>query len=536
MFHRATYLKKFYSIFILTIFLTQFNLCKLNLNNPRDPQSRSFLETLLWEDYLRGLCNPNIRASIRLGSGTYKIYPYKLLKLKNGNFAVTAGVFEEVVWNGKTAGKNFSYSGTPGTDMNLVVFLVNGKTFQIEWLDYLGQLVSASDNKEVSPITELSNGDVVAAAYIKSVEQGTPISFKSNTNSLVMVRFNGNGSRVWSTYLDKTDTSIVESRFALVTDELDNIHLFFNGRATGSPTSDIYGFSEFPVVEVPSYAPYLNTEEIGWAMITAQGNPIRQRYLQSNGSVRVLNAVLGPNHSILLFGSADDNYVGYTGHPLPSYNYQRPMVTKLSITDFSMINRTYLGSINASHTLGTIYGIAPASDGIYSTGINAGDFGTSFHPYQLYTGSTNFRNNIFSKFDWNGNLIWNQFLGSTTTDTLEISPTISYISETNTVKAFTFSPDNGNLYTGFSIPTTSFGINPYQRTTLNISGTNGYYQSIHYETSFYNYPPTAEEPIRNVVSVSEVCGGRLARLQNIIDLNTEVGILELATRPASEEP
>ncbi|MGE8721343.1 hypothetical protein ACO2KH_07195 [Leptospira terpstrae] len=532
---KATYLKKFSFIFILTIILIQFNLCKLNLNNPRDPQSQSFLETLLWEEYLRGLCNPNLRASVRLGSGTYKIYPYKLLKLKNGNFAVTAGVFEEVVWNGKTAGKNFSFSGTPGTDMNLVVFLVNGKTFQIEWLDYLGQLVSASDNKEVSPITELSNGDVVAAAYIKSVEQGTPISFKSNTNALVMIRFNGNGSRVWITYLDKTDTSIVESRFAMVTDEVDNIHLFFNGRATGSPTSDIYGFSEFPILEVPSYAPYLNTEEIGWAIISAQGNPIRQRYLQSNGSVRVLNAVLGLNHSILLFGSADDNYVGYTGHPLPSYNYQRPMVTKLSITDFSMINRTYLGSINASHTLGTIYGIAPASDGIYTSGINAGDFGSSFHPYQLYPSSTNFRNNIFSKFDWNGNLIWNQFLGSTTTDTLEIPTIISYVSQTNMLKSYGFSLANGSRYTGFNIPTTGNGTNPYQRTTLNISGDTGHYQSIHYETSFYNYPATTE-PLQNTIAATEACGSRIVRLKNNLDLNTEVGVMELVTNPANEEP
>lgn len=532
---KAISLKKFSSIFILTILFQQFNFCKLNFNNPRDPQSLSYWQTWLWEEYLRGLCNPNLRASVRLGTGNYRVYPYKLLKLKNGNFAITAGVFEEVVWNGKTAGKNFSFSGTTGTDMNLIVFLVNGKTFQIEWLDYIGQLVAASDNKEVSPITELSNGDVVAAAYIKSVEQGTPISSKSNTNSLVMIRFNGNGTRVWSTYLDKTDTSIVESRYALITDGVDNLHLFFNGRATGSPTSDIYGFSEFPILEVPSYAPYLNTEEIGWAMISAQGNPIRQRYLQSNGSVRVLNATLGPDNSILLFGSADDNYVGYTGHPLPSYNYQRPMVTKLSISDFSMINRTYLGSISASHTLGTIYGIAPASDGIYTTGINAGDFGTSFHPYQLYSGSSNFRNNIFSKFDWNGNLLWNQFLGSTTTDTLEIPPTISYITDTNTIKAFAFSLADGSLYTGFTVPTTGRGINPYQRTTLNIAGSNGLYQYIHYETSFTNYPPTGE-PLHYTIASAEACGGRMVKLQNILDLSTEVGVLEVATRPAIEEP
>ncbi|TGM63629.1 hypothetical protein EHQ94_13330 [Leptospira meyeri] len=525
---------KFFILLSFTTTVLQLNNCKLDLNNPKDPMSKSFTETWLWEEYLRSLCNPNAKATLRLGTGTYKTYPYKLLKLKNGNFLVTAGVFEEVVWNGKTTGKNFSFTGTPGTDLNVIVFLVNGRTFQIEWLDYMGQLVSSSDKKESAPITELSNGDVVATAYIKSAEQGNPLSPKSNANSLFLVRYNASGSRVWSTYLDKTDNSIVENRFALVTDAMDNIHLFFNGRGI-SATPDTFGFGEFPTMEVASYASNTGVEEIGWGMISSQGQPIRQRYLPSYGRVFVLNAAYGPDHSILLFGAADDNYVGSTGHPLPSYYYQRPMVTKLSIADFSITNKTYLGSIGASFTIGVIYGIAPAQDGVYTTGINAGDFGTSFHSYQLYPSTSNFRNNIFSKFDWNGNLIWNQFLGSTTIDTLEIPTIIGYVSETNTIKSFGFSLEDGSHYTGFNIPTTGNGSNPYQRTTLNIAGDTGRYQSIHYETSFYNYPATTE-PLQYTIAATEACGGRMVRLENILDLNTQLGVLELTTRPMNEEP
>ncbi|MCG6150550.1 hypothetical protein [Leptospira bandrabouensis] len=527
--------KKFSTLLIFSILIIELNNCKLSFNNPRDPFSKSYWETWLWEEYLRGLCDSNIRASIRLGSGNYKIYPYKLLKLKNGNFVVTAGVYETITWNGNNSGKNFSFSGTPGTNMNAIVFLVNGKSFQIEWLDYIGETVNASDNKEIAPISELSNGDVVVATYIKSAEQGTPLSPKSNTNSLILVRFDNKGGRIWSTYLDKIDNSIVENRFALVTDDVDNIHLFFNGRAI-SMTPDTNGFGEFPTVEVASLATNAGMEEIGWATISPQGQPIRQRYLPSYGRVLVYNATYSSDRSILLFGAADDNFVGNTGHPLPSYNYQRPLVTKISLSNFSILNKTYLGSFNTSHTIGVIYGIAPATDGIYTSGINAGDFGTSFHPFQLYPTTTSFRNNIFSKFDWNGNLIWNQFLGSTTIDSLEIPAIISYLSESNKIKAFTFSPENGMQYTGLNIPTTGVGINPYQRTTLNIDASNGHYQSIHYETSFYNYPPTAQEPTYNIISVAEACGGRLVRLQNVIDLSTEVGVLEISTRPASEEP
>ncbi|MCW7491103.1 hypothetical protein ND861_00410 [Leptospira sp. 2 VSF19] len=527
--------KKFSTLLIFSILFIELNNCKLSFNNSRDPFSKSYWETLLWEEYLRGLCNTNLRASVRLGSGTYKIYPYKLLKLKSGNFAVTAGVYETVNWSGNNFGKNFSFSGTQGTDLNVVAFIVNGKTFQIEWLDYLGQLASNSDSKEMVPITELSNGDVVVSAYTKSPIQGTPISSKSNTNSLIMVRFDNSGNRVWSTYLDKVDNSIVESRFALVTDDVDNIHLFFNGRAI-SMTPDTNGFGEFPATEVPSNATNTGTEEIGWAIISPEGQPIRQRYLPSYGRVVVLNATYSSDRSIILFGGADDNYVGYTGHPLPSYNYQRPMVTKLSLSDYSILNKNYLGSNSVSNTIGAIYGIATSTDGIYTTGLNSGSFGTSFHPFQLFPSSTNFRNNIFSKFDWNGNLIWNQFLGSTSIDSLEIPPIISYLSESNKLKAFAFSPENGTPYTGLTIPTTGNGFNPLQKTTLNIEGSNGHYQSIHYETSFYIFPPTAQEPIHNIISASDACGGRLVRLQSIIDLNTEVGVMEVATRPASEEP
>ncbi|WP_244241451.1 hypothetical protein [Leptospira perdikensis] len=498
--------------------------------------SQSYLETWLWEEYLRSLCNPNLRGFVRLGTGTYKTYPYKLLKLKNGNFLVTAGVFEEVIWNGKTAGKNFSFSGTPGTDMNVIVFLVNGRSLQIEWLDYLGQLVTSSDSKDTSPITELSNGDVVVTTYVKSAVQGNPISSKSNTNSLIMVRYDGNGNRIWSTYLDKTDNSILESRFSLVTDSLDRIHLFFTGKGVGSPIADTVGFGEFPTMEVSSNGFNSNQEEIGWAVISAQGVPIRQRYLPSNGNTSVHNAILGMSDSIILSGSAEDNFTGYTGHPLPAYNYKRPVVTKLSINSFAITNITYLGSISPSHTIGTVQEIRSGSDGIYGTGVSAGDFGTSFHPFQLYPSTTSYRNTIFSKFDWNGNLIWNQFLGSTAIDSLEIPPTLSYITETSSLKVFGFSLSNGTRYTGLSIPTSGDGINPFQRFTLTISETNGHYQSIHYETSFNNDPPGATELLQNIVSVSEACQGRLVRLKSIIEYSSEKGILELETKPATEEP
>ncbi|WP_244310103.1 hypothetical protein [Leptospira mtsangambouensis] len=521
---------KFFILLPLTIILMQLNNCKLEFNNPKDPISKSYTETWLWEEYLRSLCNPNAKASLRLGTGTYKTYPYKLLKLKNGNFLVTAGVFEEVVWNGKTAGKNFSFSGTPGSDLNGIAFIVNGRTFQIEWLDYLGQLATASDKKEMIPVTELSNGDVIVAAYTNSAAQGNPISPKTNTNSMLIVRFDSNGNRVWSSYLDKTDNSIVVNRFTLVSDSFDQIHLFFTSIGTAYP--DTNGFGEFLAMEVPSNGS-TNQEEIGWAVLSQHGGPLRQRYLPSNNNSTVYVAILGLNGSIILSGSAGDNFTGYTGHPLPSYNYNRPVIVNLSVTNFSISNITYLGSINPTYIFGALQNLVQGSDGFYGTGLNAGEFGTSIHPYQS---ASNFRNNIFSKFDWNGNLIWNQFLGSTTNGALEIPAIISYIKESDSMKAFTYTFEDGGLYTGLTIPVTGTGINPFQMTTLTIAGTNGKYQSIHYKTSILNDPPGADELLQNLSAVTEACGGRLVRLQSIQNVISEIGVLELGTRPANEEP
>ncbi|MCW7474736.1 hypothetical protein [Leptospira levettii] len=518
--------------FLILGFLIQ---CTLDLNNPKDPRSRSFFETTLWEEYLRGLCNADLRGTIRFGSGTYKIYPYQLLKLKNGNLIVTAGVFEPVTWNGNSVGKNFSYSGTQGTDVNAIIFLINGKSFQVEWLDYLGIITVASDDRSTVPAVELSNGDIVTSAYVKSASQGNPISSKSNANSLHMVRYDQRGNRVWNTYLDKSDNSIVESRFVLVTDEGNNIHFFFNGIGI-SMTPDTVGFGEFPSMVVPSDATNTGNQEIGWGVISQAGTPIKQRYLPSYGQTIIKDATYVGAGTILIFGGSVDNYVGYTGHPLPSYNFQRPMVTKLSISNFDMENTTYLGTNSTNHTLGYISEAISASDGVYTSGVSAGDFGTSFHSFQLYSGTTSFRNAIFSKFDRNGNLIWNQFLGSTISDIVEIAPKLSYVSSNNLLKAYTFSPESGALFTGFSIPITGKGINPYQKTTLNIAGGNGYYQSIHYETGFFNFPPTSTDLVNNVAVVKESCGGRLVRLQNTIDLNTEIGTMEVTTRPAYEEP
>ncbi|MDF3821742.1 hypothetical protein P3G55_17690 [Leptospira sp. 96542] len=528
-------LQKIFCLFLFNCIFIQAISCKLNLNNPSDPTSKSFFETFLWRLYLGSLCDPNLRSSVRLGTASYKTNPYQILKLKNGNFAVTAGVLEAVEWKGGgTTGKNFSFTGATGTDMNVILFVVNGSTMQIEWLDYLGSLSVLSDDKTTAPIAEFSNGDILVTALVNSSAQGNPISSKLNPNSLFMGRFSQNGNRVWTTYLDKTNAAIDGKRFALVIEPSDQIHLFFNASGTGSP--DTMGFSEFPNMQVASIGS--GHSEPGWAILNPVGSPMQQRYLPSTGEIQVLRASLTPNNSILVFGSGADNFSGFLTHPLAGYSYRRPMLAKLSIANFSIENVTFLGTNSTSHEVGTLSSITTGPDGVYTGGIASGGFGNPFHPFQLnFETATIYRNSIFSKFDWDGNLVWNQFLGSTKYDVVEIPPTIVYMQDSGSLKGNTLSPEDGYRFTGLSIPTFGDGSNLYQNTTLNISSSDGHYQSVHYESNFNTTPPSAGYFAQNnITDIAYACGGRLVRLKNVVELTTENSYIEITTRPANEEP
>ncbi|XDD42354.1 hypothetical protein AB3N58_13795 [Leptospira sp. WS60.C2] len=520
-------------LFVCIISIFSLQNCKLILNNPSDPASRSYFETALWNAYLGTLCDPNVRGSVRLGSGNYFIYPYSLELLKNGNLAVTAGVFEDVTWNGKTGGIQYSYAGTPGTDVNVIVFIVNGRTFEIEWLDYLGPTSVNSDDSNIARISEMSNGDIIVYTNVNGTEQGTPISTKANTDAFLVARYNPKGNRIWHTYLDLPVNSFRLDQFAMVVDNTDFIHLFFIHNTVNANTPDTTGFLEFPSVKVASDGTNAGQQEIGWAILNADGTPSSQTYLPSSGSMDLSIALLGPNRNIFLGGSALDNFIGFPGHPLPSFT--RIMLANLSINTHSILNAVYPGNSDSSFNLGEINSLEGGTDGIYASGNSAGGFGSPFHPYQFFP-TGNFRNHIFLKFDWNGNLIWNQFVGSTTTNVLDFSPKSTYIPFFDEFRGNILSPFNGTRFTGLDDVSYGNGINELQDVTFRLRGGDGRIKSVYYETNVPVTPPNPSILVDYNSQFKNVCNGRIVNLKRYLNYPAEEGFLEVSTRPASEEP
>lgn len=519
-------------LFVCIISIFSLQNCKLILNNPSDPASRSYFETALWNAYLGTLCDPNVRGSVRLGSGTYRIFPYSMILLKNGNLAITAGVFEDVVWNGKTGGIQYSYSGTIGTTTNPILMVVNGRTFEIEWLDYLGPSSNTSDDGNFAPIAEMSNGDIIVYTNVNGTEQGIPISAKANPDAFLVARYSQKGNRIWHTYLDQQVNSYRLDQFSMVVDANDLIHLFFVHSAQVANTPDTTGFIEFPTTKVATNSTNVGQNEIGWAILNANGIPSSQTYLPSVNSIELSTAELGPNNNIFIGGSAQDNFIGFPGHPLPAN--ARIMLANLSIPNHSIQSVTYLGNTDSNSNLGEVNAIVKGGDGIFATGNTVGEFGNPIHPYQLFSGG-NKRNHIFLKFDWNGNLIWNQFVGSTTTNVLEFFPKITYIPFFDEFRGNILSPFDGTRFTGLDDLSYGTGINELQDVTFRMRGWDGRIKSVYYET---NVPsPTPPNVLIDFnIQYLNVCNGRITKLIRYLDYPADTGFLEVSTRPASEEP
>lgn len=528
----SKFFKKIIFISLIMLLHISSNDCKLNLNNPSDPRSKSYFETLLTNFFLNSICDPRVRGSVKLGSGTYSVYPYSMILLKNGNLAVSAGVFEDVTWNGRVGGIQNSYSGTIGTTMNLIVFIVNGKTFQIEWLDYLGPTSSTSQEVNFVPIAEMSNGDIIVYTNVNGIAQGTPLSPKANTDAFFVARYTQKGNRIWHTYLDQPVNSFRLNQFAMVVDTNDFIHLFFvhNTQVANSP--DTTGFIEFPAAKVATTSTNVSQSEIGWAILNSNGTPSTQTYLPSVDSIEIATAELGPNQNIYLGGNGLDNFVGFSTHPLPSY--RRPMLANLSIPNHSVQSVNFLGNSETSSNNGDINEIVKGNDGIFASGNVDGNFGNPIHPYQFFN-SGNPRNHIYLKFDWNGNLIWNQFVGSTKTNVLEFFPKITYISFFDEFRGNILSPINGTRFTGLDALSYGNGINELQDVTFRIRGWDGRYQSVYYETNVAVTPPPNVLVDYNVKYLN-VCNGRIAKLVRYLNYPAEEGFMEVSTRPSFEEP
>lgn len=525
-------IKKFLLIIIYLILLfCIFENCKLDLNNPSDSNSKSYFETAAMNVYLRTICSPFIRGNVKIGSGNYTVLPQSFLPLKNGNYIVTASVSEQVSWSGKNFGVNYSYTGVTGTDASIVIFQVNGRTFEIDWLDYLGPAATTTANSNFSSLSEFSNGDIGIFTQVQGTEQSGAISTKQNPQAFMAVRFSPSGSRVWFTYLDMATGSFSIDKIAHVVDSNDRMHLFFTSIGTATNTPNTVGIIEFPAPTVASNGLVAGQKEIGWAILNGNGIPQRQRFLRGLSDLEVITAIYSKDGNIMLGGTTLNSIENYPGHP--AVNFQRGFSALLSSNTIDILNVTYIGSNNTSFNLGKLESIKLANDGYYGTGVAAGSYGFPIHDYQYFP-SGNFRNYSFVKFDLNGNLLWNQFLGSAVTNVIDQVPAITYISYYDEIRAKLLGTDAGAWMTGLDSISYGTGFNPYQDVTLHINGKTGRYGSIRYENNIFNTSPVSGLVGMNVI-IQDVCNGRLVSLKRYLNFPAANGYLELSTKPPIEE-
>ncbi|EOQ96453.1 hypothetical protein LEP1GSC195_3772 [Leptospira wolbachii serovar Codice str. CDC] len=514
--------KKFSTLLIFSILITQLNNCKLSFNNPRDPNSKSYWETWLWESYLNSLCTPNLKGTIRLGSGSSQVYAYDLLKLKNGNLVIFGATGEALQWNGSNTGKNYSY--TTGTQF--FVALINGKNFQMEWLDYLG-VTATSFNSGISHTThlaEFANGDFVVKAYVYSGQNSpTPISEKYNEDSMLFVRFNQNGNRIWQTYLDKSNESLEDAYSSIVIDQKDNVHFFFGTLSTGPDTT---GFIEFPTPEQPSLGG--SNIETGWVVMNGNGNPIRQKYIlgDPNNTVSIRSAVLGPFQNILLSGISTGNIAGFPGHPYPNNSVLRPFTINLSIENFSAMNASYLGSNDPAQSNVILASLISGEDGFFGGGFYPGNFGNPIFP----SVSEGYRSYLFFKTDWIGNPLWHTNVSTENEGVSDVFPATSYLPG-NQFRVKLLGPETNKRYSSLSQIESGPGTNENQSLTVRLDQT-GKFTKAYYETNATG----AEYTVGIESKACEVCQGRLVRLDTVILSPSFTRYVEISTRPAVEEP
>lgn len=482
--------------------------------------------------YLRSVCSAHIRGNVRIGSGNYLVLPHSLLPLKNGNYVVTASVSEPISWSGRSSGVNYSYTGAIGTDPAIVIFLVNGRTFEIEWLDYLGVAATTTANSSFSSLSEFSNGEIGVFTQVIGTEQLGAISPKLFPQSFMAARYSPSGSRVWFTYLDMAAGTFSIDKISHVVDSSDQMHLFYTSIGTAVNTPNTVGLTEFPAPTVASNGIFAGQKEIGWAILNGNGTPLRQRFLRGSGDFEVISAAYSKDGNILLGGSALNFIENFSGHPAVGFTRGFSAQLKANTQEVSKI--TYLGSNNTSFNVGKLEAIKVANDGFYGTGVVAGSYGSPIHDYQYYSAG-NFRNYSFVKFDLNGNLLWNQFLGSSTTNVIDQVPALAYISYDDEIRVKLLGTENGTQMTGLETISYGSGINPYQDITLRMNGRSGRYQSIRYETNIFVTNPVSGLVGLNV-NIHDACNGRMVSLRRYLNFPANNGFLEVSTKPAIEEP
>ncbi|TGK81447.1 hypothetical protein EHQ24_09015 [Leptospira noumeaensis] len=515
-----------------------FSHCKLNLNNPSDPRSKSYFETAIWNAFLNTRCIPDVRGSFSLGTGNTLVIPLSVKALKSGNTVVTAVTQEPLAWNGNTYGIHTNHQNSV---LNGVVFVIDRYFSRILWLDYLGEMSYGVEDwpiPEVVSVDEFSNGDLGFFALVNGTGRSNTLNAKSGTLAFYLARYNQyTGEIIWQGYANKDNTRLSNKGYAMTITPSDQMAILYQGVSEAStPTVDSTGLS-FPGLPTPSTATnstIASQKELGFALVSGNGQGISQRFLPNPGNST--DAVLFKSYSdkLLIAGDTANEFISFSGHP--RLNEARGFYGIMNLS-LGLDSISYYGPTTAA-TTSKIRKSLLANGEVYLVGmINETDSTpNTIHPFQGTTGRRNYQ--ILKPDRSSTNLLWSQYLGSTLYNVPDVIPgNLIYNSVRGELVGNLLTVDNGSPYTGISSNIQSGSVvNALGQARLKMNPTTGAFQQLQL------YEGSTDSNGTNGVFISnqaEVCSGRMVTIYTRINsfaTATTARRIEVTTRPASEEP
>lgn len=527
-------------ILLLTLLFSLFplNNCKLELNNPSDPRSKSFFETALWNFFLNSLCNPNTSGYFQFGSGNTLIIPLSLKVLNSGNTVVTAISGEPLFWNGRTSGVNGSHQNSA---LNAVVFVIDKSFSRILWLDYIGEMSYGIDDwplPETISVDEFSNGDLAVYALVNGAGRSNVTNAKTTTNAFYLARLKQHsGEIVWQGYLNKDNSRLGTKTYAMSIINFDQIALLFQGISEAStPTQDNIGLG-YPGLPYPIYgsnATTVSQKELGIAVVDGNGNGLIQSFLPNTGSATEAVLFKSDGNKILIAGSTSNNFVSTSGHPKVNESRVFYGVINSGLTWDAL---SYYGPTITAGTFNLQKALF-ANNEVFLIGKTGEPYSTpnTIYPFQGTSGRRNYQ--ILKPDKRNTGLIWGQFLGASAYNVPEVLPgNLAYNSGRQEIVGNLLAIDNGNVFTGISSDITLGNFQyPLAQARLKINPSNGGFNQLQY------YDATSDSSGNNgkfLTNQVDACAGRMVTIHSkfgaIANFSTARNF-EISTMPASAEP
>lgn len=532
-------IRKFAYLFLSLSYLSfSFGHCKLDLNNPSDPRSKSYFETAVWNAYLNSLCNPNARGSFQLGSGNTLILPLSIKVLRSGNTVVTAVTQEPLVWNGTSNGIHDNHQNAV---LNGVVFVIDKSFSRILWLDYIGEMsygVEDWPTPEVISVDEFSNGDLGFFALVNGTGRTNTVNAKSGTVAFFLSRYNQySGEIVWQGYVNKDNTRMTTKGYAMTITPFDQMAIVYQGISeAATPTVDSTGLS-FPGLPSPSTnsnSTIVSQKEIGIALINGNGSGISQSFLPNIGTSTEVLFFKSYSDKLLIAGDTSNEFISFPGHPRTTEERGFYGIVNSSLSWDAV---SYYGPTTASTSFNFQKSLFVNGDIFLAGKINQPDTTpNTIHPYQGSSGRRNYQ--ILKPDRSSTSLLWSQYLGTTSYNVPDVLPgNLIYNSARSEVVANLLTVDNGTPFTG--IPTNILSgsvVNALGQARLKMNPNTGAFNQIQlYEGS----ADVTGNNGRYISNQSEACSGRMATAFSLFNSFSTISTarwMEISTRPASEEP